>query len=81
MDWGIVIAALITAVGGIITTVLLRFKSENAQDHATVMNAISNIGGKVEKIDSKLDAHIDWHLKEATGGEIPVRNKRATSRK
>ena len=81
MDWGIVIAALITAVGGIITTLLLRFKSENAQDHATVMDAISNISGKVEKIDSKLDAHIDWHLKEATGGEIPVRNKRATSRK
>jgi hypothetical protein len=75
-----VIAALITAVGGIITTVLLRFKSENAQDHAMVMNAISNIGGKVEKIDSKLDAHIDWHLKGASSGEIPVRNKRTASR-
>jgi hypothetical protein len=80
VDWSIVIAALVTAVGGIITTILLRFRSENTQDHAIVMDAIRTIGGKVEKIDSKLDGHIDWHLKGASSGEIPSRNKKSASR-
>ena len=80
MDWGVVIAALVTAVGGIITSLLLKVRKENTNDHASVMEILRSVGGKVEKIDSKLDAHIDWHLKEASGGEIPIRNKRAASR-
>ena len=74
MDWGVVIAALVTAVGGIITTLLLRVRKENTKDHATVMEILRSVGGKVERIDSKLDSHIDWHLKEATRGEVPKRN-------
>lgn len=74
MDWGVVIAALVTAVGGIITTLLLRVRKENTKDHATVMEILRSVGGKVERIDSKLDSHIDWHLKEATRGEVPNRN-------
>ena len=79
-DWSLVIAALVTAVGGIITTLLLKVKNENTKDHASVMEILRSVGGKVEKIDSKLDAHIDWHLKGASSGEIPVRNKRTASR-
>lgn len=74
MDWGVVIAALVTAVGGIITTLLLKVRKENTNDHANVMEILRSVGGKVERIDSKLDSHIDWHLKEATGGEVPKRN-------
>ncbi len=74
MDWGVVVAALVTAVGGIITTLLLRFRKENTEDHASVMEILRSVGGKVERIDSKLDSHIDWHLKEATGGEVSKRN-------
>lgn len=75
MDWSIVIAALVTAVGGIITTILLKFRSENTQDHATVMDAIRTIGGKVENIDSKLDGHIDWHLKGVPNGKVSTGNQ------
>ena len=74
MDWGVVVAALVTAVGGIITTLLLKVRKENTNDHATVMEILRTVGGNVERIDSKLDSHIDWHLKEATRGEIPKRN-------
>jgi len=80
VDWGVVIAALVTAVGGIITTILLKVRKENTQDHASVMEILRSVGGNVERIDSKLDAHIDWHLKEATGGEVSNRNKRSASR-
>jgi hypothetical protein len=38
------------------------------------MEILRSVGGKVERIDSKLDSHIDWHLKEATGGEVSKRN-------
>ena len=74
MDWGLVIAALVTAVGGIITTLLLKVRKENTNDHANVMEILRSVGGNVERIDSKLDAHIDWHLKEATGGKVSSRN-------
>lgn len=80
MDYGLIIASLVTAVGGIITTLLLKVRKENTNDHASVMEILRSVGGKVEKIDSKLDAHIDWHLKGASSGEIPVRNKRTASR-
>lgn len=70
----VVIAALVTAVGGIITTLLLRFRKENTEDHANVMEILRSVGGNVERIDSKLDSHIDWHLKEATGGKVSQRN-------
>ena len=76
----VVVAALVTAVGGIITTLLLKVKHENTKDHASVMEILRSVGGKVEKIDSKLDAHIDWHLKGASSGQIPVRNKKSASR-
>ena len=69
-----VLAALVTAVGGIITTLLLMFRKENTEDHANVMEILRSVGGNVERIDSKLDSHIDWHLKEATGGEVSKRN-------
>ena len=75
----VVVAALVTAVGGIITTLLLKVKNENTKDHASVMEILRSVGGKVEKIDSKLDAHIDWHLKGASSGQIPVRNKKSAS--
>jgi hypothetical protein len=74
LDVEVVLAALVTAVGGIITTLLLKVKHENTKDHANVMEILRSVGGKVERIDSKLDSHIDWHLKEATGGEVSKRN-------
>ena len=69
-----VVAALVTAVGGIITTLLLKVRKENTTDHASVMEILRSVGGNVERIDSKLDAHIDWHLKEASSGEVSRRN-------
>jgi hypothetical protein len=69
-----VLAALVTAVGGIITTLLLKVRKENTNDHANVMEILRSVGGNVERIDSKLDSHIDWHLQEATRGEVPKRN-------
>ena len=46
MDWGVIIAALVTAVGGIVTTLLLKVRKENTNDHASVMEILRSVGGK-----------------------------------
>ena len=74
IDWGIVLAALIGLVGTVLTTLMMAFRKENHDDHATVMEAIRTIGGNVDKIDSKLDSHIDWHLKGTNSGQVSQRN-------
>ena len=74
IDWGIVLAALIGLVGTSLTTLMMAVRKENHEDHATVMEAIRTIGGNVDNIDSKLDSHIDWHLKVDTSWKFPKRN-------
>jgi len=34
MDWGIVLAALITAIGGVMTTLMLVMRKENTEDRS-----------------------------------------------
>jgi hypothetical protein len=75
MDWGIVLAALITAVGGAMTTLMMVMRKENTQDHARVVDAIEMLSGNVDKVATKLDSHIDWHLKGTTNGETVAGNK------
>jgi len=77
MDWGIVAAALITAVGGVITTLLMRVRKENTQDHAKVVGALEVLSGNVQSVATKLDSHIDWHLKGITNGEVIAGDKGA----
>ena len=77
MDWGIVVAALITAVGGVMTTLMLVMRKENTQDHAKVVDALEVLSGNVTNIGTKLDGHIDWHLKGVPNGKVSSRNKSA----
>ena len=75
MDWGIVVAALITAVGGVMTTLMLVMRKENTQDHAKVVDALEVLIGNVKNIGTKLDGHIDWHLKGVPNGKVSTGNK------
>ena len=77
MDWGIVVAALVTAVGGIITSLLMLVRKENTQDHAKVVGALEVLSGNVKSVGAKLDSHIDWHLKGTTNGETIAGDKGA----
>ena len=75
MAWDVVAAALITAIGGIITTILMIFRKENTKDHARVVDALEMLSGNVQSIGTKLDGHIDWHLKGTTNGEVSSGNQ------
>ena len=75
MDWGIVVAALVTAVGGVLTTLMVVLRKENTQDHAKVVDALEMLSGNVTTIGTKLDGHIDWHLKGVPNGKVSTRNQ------
>ena len=56
------VAVAIIAPGGIIVTLIERTRRENNRDHAKNSELLQQIDGKVDKIDERLDHHIEWHL-------------------
>ena len=69
--WALVLAAVVTAVGGVIVGVLQQFKRENHDDHAYVRGVLTmlyksqnRIETKVDKVDERLTRHLDSHASE-----------------
>jgi len=56
----IVLAVL--APSGIIATLIEKTRRENNKDHARNSTLLQQIDTKVDKIDDRLDGHIEWHL-------------------
>jgi len=63
MDWGAVIAALLTAIGGIITTLLVVLRGENKEDHAMVVSSLDRLSDGMERVESKIDSHVTDHAR------------------
>lgn len=55
--------AAIATIGSIIVTLIQQFRKENRKDHASVIDAITELHSDIKDVDKKLDGHIDWHLK------------------
>ena len=77
MDTGTaaVLGALITAIGGIIVSVINKARKENHEDHNKVWNALDRVSNTIERVEGKVDSHIDWHIKETGNGRVIRRNK------
>lgn len=70
-DWALILAAVVTAVGGIIVAALQQFKKENHTDHQVVLGMLKvlhkgqqRVEGKVERLDERLDNHLDFHAEK-----------------
>ena len=63
VDWGAVAAALLTAIGGIITTLLVVLRGENKEDHAMVISSLDRLADGMERVEDKIDSHITDHAK------------------
>jgi hypothetical protein len=70
-NWALILAAVVTAVGGIIVAVLQKFKTENHTDHQVVLGMLKilhkgqqRVEDKVERLDERLDDHIEFHATE-----------------
>lgn len=62
MEWIVPIAVAI--IGGPVVVVLQKLRKENTEQHAEARVLLNIVADKVDKVDSKLDGHINWHLGE-----------------
>jgi len=66
--WALILSAVVTAVGGVLVTLIAQFRKENKEDHAVVAGMLSHIyrsvgrvETKVDKVENKLNDHIKEH--------------------
>jgi hypothetical protein len=63
MDMGIAIA-VITGVFSILVALIQKTRKENKTDHNMVYDSLQELKEDVRGVGTKLDNHIDWHLKK-----------------
>ena len=69
--WALVLSAVVTAVGGIVVTVISQFRKENREDHAVVSGMLQHIYKRVKGVETKVDkveGKLNDHIKEHTRG-------------
>lgn len=76
-----VVVALVTAVGGVIVAVIHSFRKENHADHARVMNALDRVSNTIERVEGKVDSHLEWHIKGGNSGAVIRRDKDRSGKK
>lgn len=66
--WALLLSAVVTGAFGVLIAAIQKFKKENASDHEVVMGMLkmvykkqSNVEDKIDRVDSKLDTHIQNH--------------------
>ena len=62
----LIVAAAVTALGGILVAVIQQFRKENHTDHQVVLGMLkvlhkgqNRVEGKVERLDERLTNHIE----------------------
>ena len=61
MPTWLVIVLAVLAPGGVLTVLIERMRRENNRDHGRNAQILNRIVSKVEKLDDRLNDHIDWH--------------------
>ena len=64
MEWIVPIA--VSIIGGPLVVILQKLRKENTEQHAEARALLNVVAGKVDRVDSKLDGHITWHLNKET---------------
>ena len=65
--WALILSAVVTAVGGIIVTVIALFRKENQEDHAVVAGMLQHVFSSMGRVEIKVDKvsdHLESHVKE-----------------
>lgn len=62
MAWWVPI--VVAVIGGPLMWGLSRFDKRNTEQHAQNQEVLLRIEGKVDKIDGRMDEHIEYHWKE-----------------
>jgi hypothetical protein len=75
-----VLAAIVTACAAVIVALINKFRRENHTDHGLVMKALDRVSHTMDRVEGKVDSHLEWHIKEANNGK-PIRRNKTGSRK
>jgi uncharacterized membrane-anchored protein YhcB (DUF1043 family) len=68
MEW--LVPIIVAVIGGPIVVLLQQLRKENTEQHGESRALLERVADRVDKVDEKLDGHIDWHLKkEKTNGK------------
>jgi len=66
--WAVFLSAVVAGAFSVIVTLIQKFKKDNASDHEVVMGMLKmvykkqgNVEDKIDRVDSKLDRHIETH--------------------
>lgn len=63
MIWQYVVGPVLVAlVGGPMMIMFRRFDKRNTDQHGENLHVLKSIQGKVEKLDARMDDHIEWHM-------------------
>jgi len=57
--WSTLLSAIIL---GPLVVVFQRFRKENSSQHAESRELLQQVIKTVDKVDNRLEGHIDWHL-------------------
>lgn len=60
----IVVPLIVAIISGPVVVLLQRLRKENTEQHAESRSLLERVADRVDKVDEKLDGHIDWHLKK-----------------
>lgn len=63
-----IVVALIAAFASVVVALLQRVRKENSRDHALVVDLMKILGRKIDKVDSKIDRHVEWHVEQTDKG-------------
>jgi hypothetical protein len=79
--WALLLTAVVAGVASIIVAVIQQFRRENHADHAKVMSALDRVSNTMERVEGKVDSHIEWHLTGGTTNGRVSRRSKTGSRK
>jgi hypothetical protein len=80
MDYAPIFVAGIAAVGAIMVAIIQQFRRENRDDHAKVMDVLDRVSHTVDRVEGKVDSHLQWHIEETGNGRVPRRTKARASK-
>ena len=76
MEW--LVPIVVAFVGGPLVVLIQQLRKENTEQHAESRSLLERVANQVEKVDEKLDGHIEWHLKKTTRSKANGSEKEVT---
>ena len=60
MEW--IVPIVVAVIGGPLVVIVQKLRDENTSQHAEARALLHRVADKVDKVDDKLEGHINWHL-------------------